>query len=58
MLKTACRTVQELFLVVYYQQALLADCVTAVEVARCFLLGVIEVVTHGALHLPHYSKQL
>lgn len=40
-LEAAGRAVQELLLVVDYRQALLADRVTAVEVPRGFLLGVV-----------------
>lgn len=42
--------VQELLLLVYHVQALLADRVSAVKVTRGLFLGVVEVVAHGAFH--------
>ena len=47
------RAVEELLLLVYDRKALLADCVATVEVPRCFLLGIVEVVTHRTLHCKY-----
>jgi hypothetical protein len=51
MFESACGAVQKFLLFVDNGEALFANCVTAVEVARCFLLRVIEIVAHWAFHL-------
>lgn len=56
MLVTAGRAVQELLLFVDDEEALFADCVAAVEIPRVFLLTIIEVIAHRALHACNIIK--
>jgi hypothetical protein len=50
MLEATGRAIQKLFFLVDDAQTLFADSVSAIEIARTFLLSVVEVVTHGTLH--------
>jgi hypothetical protein len=43
-------TIEHFLFFVYYEEALLTNSVTAVEVAGNLFLGVVQVITHGALH--------